>query len=851
MKQSIRHGMRILLLALTSLTAPMFAQSSKTPVKITAFPSGISRYEPGEWASIGVQASNSTDAEANPLLVVYFGQSEQIQFARQMWLPPKSLRKTWMPVRVPKGYDPTKSSISMTLMPLGDSAQGEIIKKRASGEMVDTLYVTIDRDLIKSAGIYRKGLPNAVGMIEDLDSDAYDFYVHAKQFAESSRVVMEFSDDFIPPHGAMWDSLDQLVICSDRIVDDSAGLATMRDWLQRGGRAWVFLDRVQPSTVAALLGHSHCFQVVDRVELDDFSIDSFTTVMGADGHDLRRFERPVEIVRVVTDAEVVCRVNQWPAAFVQRVGAGEIMLVALSPRGWLPAPIRPGDEQLPENTSPEYRSTGAIASMSKRFFDLPPNKSPAQPVVEPILQEQIGYQIPRRGLAAALLGLNCFGLIAVGGWLATRHRLDHLAWLVPTLAIITTAIFIVIGRQNSRSVPPSVAFTQLIRVFPDNEEATVTGIAGLYHQNATPLKMSGGRSGLVEPMAPPTAGSIRRLLWTDEDSGHWQNVVFPGGSVQFVDFRRPTKLPAPIKASVRFGQQGLEGRLDAGQLGKLQDTVITNIPAPSLLVHMDADGKFAAGADDVLAQGQFTSDRVLSDEARRRQAIYRQVVAAQDDQRLGSGANLLGWTGAVECGLDWPKDLQQTGAALVALPLRIERTPSGQAFSVPSTFLQPKASSNEMGQSMAYNDRTGVWLSGLTRTSRSALRFPVPAEVLPCQVNQARLTIKLNAPSRKLRVFSVLNKQEHLIQEIANPNGVITINVNQPELLPPVVEDSLYFTLEITESAAERQAREEIRDRSKPSPLNMRDAERKAQLATSFTTWQIDYVRLDVSGVVK
>ena len=720
--------------------------------------------------------------------------------------------------------------------------------------MLRTSYVAIDREVIKCAALYRKVRPDVFGKVADIDADAYETFLRAKQTVDTSRIVMEFTDDLIPSHASMWDSLDQFVLCSDRIVDDSVGIANLRNWVQRGGHLWVFLDRVQPSTVEAIVGHSLCYQVVDRVELDEFAIEGFRSLDSAQARDNRRFEKPVEFVRVVTDSpDVPCRVNHWPAAFYQRVGAGEVLFVALGPRGWLPAPIRPGDEQLPESNQPEFRGAGALEDLAKHFFLIRPDPPPVQAVIQPILQEQIGYQIPRRAFAATLLGLNSLGLIAVGSWLAVRKRLDNLVWVLPVFAVTTTIVFLVIGRQNSKSVPPSVAFTQLVRMFPDTEEATVSGLAGLYHQESSPLTMSGGAGGIVQVMTESTGGAIRRLVWGDRDRGYWQNVTLPGGSIQFIDFRKPTRLSGSIDAVAQFGPRGVEGRVAAGALGTLQDSVIANTPGPSLHVKMRPDGTFVSGPSDVLAEGQFTDDRVLSDDARRRQAIYRQTVSVEDIYRLGRGPNLLGWAAPFSCGIDWPSELQQTGAAMIAIPLRFERTPSGKPFLVPATFLQAKAASNESGQSMSYNDRTGVWLKSVNRATRTALRFPLPAEVLPCEVHQARLTIKLSAPSRKLRVFSVLNREEHLVNEVANPSGVYKFDVDKPTLLPTEVTDSLSFTIEITESDAERVAREERRKLSdlKSAPSTNSDGDGLAQLANSFSTWQIDFIQLDVSGVVK
>ena len=121
MKPPIRALLLTTILGMTCIVVPVFAQAKKSPVQITAFPSGVGRYEPGQWASMGIQASNLTDADANPMISVYFGENSQTQFARKVWLPPKSTRKTWLPVRLPKTVDARKDTIAMTMMPLLES----------------------------------------------------------------------------------------------------------------------------------------------------------------------------------------------------------------------------------------------------------------------------------------------------------------------------------------------------------------------------------------------------------------------------------------------------------------------------------------------------------------------------------------------------------------------------------------------------------------------------------------------------------------------------------------------------------------------------------------------------------
>ena len=76
-------------------------EPDKASVHVTAFPSGFGRYEPGQWSSLGIQASNTTDADVEAMLAIYFDKDSHTQYARRLWIPAKSTRKTWLPVRAP------------------------------------------------------------------------------------------------------------------------------------------------------------------------------------------------------------------------------------------------------------------------------------------------------------------------------------------------------------------------------------------------------------------------------------------------------------------------------------------------------------------------------------------------------------------------------------------------------------------------------------------------------------------------------------------------------------------------------------------------------------------------------
>src|SRR5205823_1390290 len=150
--------------------------------------------------------------------------------------------------------------------------------------------------------------------------------------------------------------LDQLVVSSDRVTADPAGLCAIRQWLHGGGRLWVRLDRVSPATVSLLLGEAFPCTVVNRTELtqwqllqspraeaaDEEASDALEgpvpvrqTFLRIDGK-IDTFEPPVEMVCILAPGvKAAHTINGWPASFWRRSGRGKVLFTTLGPRGWV------------------------------------------------------------------------------------------------------------------------------------------------------------------------------------------------------------------------------------------------------------------------------------------------------------------------------------------------------------------------------------------------------------------------------------------------------------------------------------------------------------------------------------
>src|SRR6266508_1638605 len=123
------------------------------------------------------------------------------------------------------------------------------------------------------------------------------------------------------------------------------------------------LDVVEPEVLAPLLGEALDFQVVDRVGLTDFEIETQTTgSRGPEAEPPQKREQPVEFVRVLLPRGERARptVNGWPAWFTRPVGKGKVVFATLGPRGLFRDRVRSdplrriNDPESPYKDSPDF-----------------------------------------------------------------------------------------------------------------------------------------------------------------------------------------------------------------------------------------------------------------------------------------------------------------------------------------------------------------------------------------------------------------------------------------------------------------------------------------------------------------
>ncbi|HUG92630.1 MAG TPA: hypothetical protein VML55_17450, partial [Planctomycetaceae bacterium] len=693
-------------------------------------------------------------------------------------------------------------------------------------------------EMFHVGGVRTTPLPTVTGLIEDYPpddralwlNDAHAAVVAMRVAMNQKKFVSEFHDEFLPQTLEALDGVDQLVLAGNRVAHDAAALVAIRQWLAGGGRLWIMLDRVAPETVALLLEDAWTCQIVDRVSLTTVAIEGVTRETRHVPVEPRDFEEPVEFVRVLpSGVSQSFQINGWPAAFWQRVGDGHVLFTTLAARGW----TRPRDPN--SHVSDELLFSGVVGVEPFQYlaaeFVRPRETAAVAPEVwRPMLEDQIGYQILSRRTVFGVLGGFCGVLFAAGIVLARCRRLEWLRWIAPGAALTAAAALLLGAHRLKQEVPATVSVGQFAQAAPGTSDVVVTGLAALYHQQQGGEPLAATSGGVVWPDMQGLSGTTRRMVWTDLDRWHWQNLKLPPG-VRAAPMQFAARLNRPLEARARFGPEGLTGRLETGPFAQPADALIATPARMRLAIRLKADGTFSAGPSDVLAPGDFVASGLLSDEQRRRQSVYRRLFTAHEDADAVDPPKLFVWAEPLDPGFEFSAADRRAGSALLSIPLAIEPTPPGTRVRIPPAFIPYRAGPGpgEEAFASAYSNRNGRW-SDKSGYAENWLRFQMPESLLPLELKRVRLTLNIGGPARRIEIAGVANGERVSLESRLDPVGTLHFDVDRPDVLATDASGGLLLGVLVgpvgdTSTGLTPEGTPEIRDR-----------------------WKIEYLRLEAEG---
>lgn len=866
----------LLAASLAGVFAISRAASAQSKTRVNVSPAGATTYLSERWGTIQLQFTNSDEKPAELLATTFFDQDQSLQFARKSWVPANSRLKLDHPIRLPRLEEGARGFDYHTLL-LDPSQENEGLLR----ESMRNLKLAKALPLGEEPATAILNMPDEFMLHDNVRELAYELVVACKSSELLGRSMAQLTEPILPATPEAYACIDQIIVADNRLTHDGPAVTAIRRWLFGGGHLWVMLDRVEPRLLELLLGDEFPCQIVDRVELTNIRIEP-TSRTGGGEVSQRDYDQAIGMVRVlVSDVEVACTVDGWPAAFWKPCGEGKLLVTTLAPEAWMAkglteeagpiTPARPvpsggpgsgrpgsgrpssgrpgpaagslnfpgrnggfggvslavfqpggGAPKAKDGGSPQGKAGGdnpprvppplptpqpipppadaqeaALVDDAKgrTYFVLSPMKdiasefwSPREPsavgsrIFEPHVTEYVGNSVPSRWLITSLLAGFGAILVGLGAMLWRAGCLEWLGAAGPALAVGVSALLMLMGLTQRRSIPPTVASVQFVEPLPGTDDLRVSGMTDIYAPAAATTAIASQSGGWIMPDRAGQEGQTIRMVWTDMDAWEWQHLP-PKYGQRLGGFSTARTTTERIEARVTFGKNGLTGRLNTKGVSHPADAVLATREG-RIGVELNEDGSFQALASHVFSGEQFIAADLLTDEQNRRSRTLAAVLTPGKGLPFPSEPKLMVWADPLDLRFQFDEGHRQLGTALVAVPLVLERPPAGTEVAIPSPFLsyRPVKAPDGTTPSGLYDHRRREW-QDRSQPSSTWLRFQVPEVLLPLEPLRASVTVKVTGPVGKLEISAVRGKETVSVKTWMDPVGTLTTEIDDPALL--------------------------------------------------------------------
>ncbi|MFP6764757.1 MAG: hypothetical protein VB858_14115 [Planctomycetaceae bacterium] len=751
-----------------------FNPNRKTGVSRTA--RGISKYTAGRWGLLELKVTNRDSVAADPVSVSWLKDDINLEFGRQLTVPPRSTRTSWYPIYIPRNVTTSSRPDRIAVLDLQSNT-------RSSVNGVETIQRGDSFDRVDEFPLKLLRQQRCITFLSDRTRRQEEILqtLSALFRQRTTETFAPIHERFLPPTIEGYDVADVIIVAGTQLTEDSAALAAVMEWVLRGGTLWIMLDQISPAAAARITGDVFPIEAVDQVNLTDFAITSENRVIDIEP-EIRELERPVEFVRVLTDRVLVThRIDGWPAAFSRSVGQGQIVCTTLAIEGW----HIPADWHVQETLTPQmkpYRDSPVMRQFLTTSIHTPREKPVPQAAQENWVNNQIGAEVPDRNLVLALLA-GFFLLMTVGTVLLKRlGRIEQTGLGIFLLTTVTvgglTTVGLIFGNEDD-----TVAEFQFISIEPGQPQAHVEGVAATYLNQPADGPLCVPNGGLYLPDRSGTGMGTWRRQQEDPPAWSFQNSRLPVG-IRMTPFERSIRLSSDVSAEGTFNPEGFVGTLHTGPFGQLEDITIATHNHFTASTAADASGRFVIRPGNVLPPGEFFSGTLLNDTQQQRQRVLQRTLTLEGRQAwYPNRLMLLGWTEAVAGGIEFPVQ-RKNSTALVGIPIELRSPPPGSDVKIPSLFLRMKSirSDNQAGFSSSYSNAKALW-SRMLYTGTSTLRFQIPEPLLPLDITSVVYRLKLSAPLRRVRLTAGLSGKRMLVTQRDSMVGEFSFTLTDREAL--------------------------------------------------------------------
>jgi hypothetical protein len=769
------------------------------------------------WGTLRIELTNRSASPRDVRVVVFYPDQPNVQFGRDLWLPPQSVMSSWLTVgNAPASdpsmqarelkfqlYDRTGGTPRVVLPNEDDRLRSRAVPYRKREAATSVLTDSLAADAVD---------PDAFDRSESAVSPVFTFVRVFRQTLGVSESVASIQDRFLPPSAESFDGIDHFVLAGNRLRHDPVTLRTLRNWIQRGGVCWIMLDRVDMDSVVPLLGDDCRFSVIDRTSLNTVRLlrhgdDTSRT-------ETREHEEPVPLVRVRLGGleTVYYTTDGWPAAFGQTVGRGKIVFTTLDGRAWY-RPRLPRERRSPfEN----YRDLPvAIDAMERLAGDFVPFESgdtliPAN--LNQLNAAEIGYTVVSQWSAAAIFALFLVVIAGLSIGLRQTRRPERIVWVGPAFAIAFAGVFAAFGLKSRHATPATVAVAAIADVQPGTRSGSLSGVVATYRPDSGVNTLTMPTGSLFVPDAVGLEGQVRKLIQMDTDARMWDQLSLPVG-VRMGPYRSPIETGS-VTAEARFSPDGLTGRISLERFPTLADAVVVTNESSAYGVSISGNGEFTLRPEDRFKPGQYVAGTVISDRQKRRQDVLRQYLNPYP-KHLAGRPHLLAWADSPDQTVTATDNERTVGNVLLIVPLNLLRSAPGTSVVVSQGFItvRPEGQGRLTLESSMPGEQT--------------VRFRLPSSLLPLDVERATLSLTVRARGRSVTVSGLANGKPVQLFEAVNPMDPIRLEITNRDLLQPDADGTIRLRIKFGERAT---ASDDFRD------------------PDQYVDWKIETLGLDVIG---
>lgn len=720
----------------------------------------------GHWNLVRATLTNPTEQPIGGTVLFSFDAQPQVQFGRAVWVPPHATRSVWLPVRAENITNPNKPMNSTVRW----VNQVDGVEKQLARE-VSLIPTTDDVSTL------------ALLMGSNTDDPVSGAAVALRRAMVNNQRVISLSAQRLSSIAEGWQGIDLLVLNQLPPEVDDAQVQAMRQWLIGGGRMWVILGDVPNPGLERIFGDAWNIQEVGRTTLLKATIEGTR-----EKWDLS-WNEPVPMARVLAPgAEVIHRVQGWPATVQFPVGRGLVVVSTLGSRAWVNdkgAAAKPLDLDINPILS---RAPVRVNLAAEDFSQL--------------LTQQIGRRIVGRTTVLAVLGGLCVALVVLAVVLMLRQRLEWLSALGGGLAVLAALIMVGAGLMQRGGIPLTLSEAEVVLADPATRSIMATGMLNVYNPTgqgkAGNLHNQGG--GVTWPDNLRPTATPARLIWTDLDQWQWHHLPVPSGTIMGATTWRSAAAPASTWPIIRLDQSSAKIELPSSWTGSSSDALLASALGTYAL-DQESGQVLSMDFGQPLRRGEFARAGVLSDEQRSRQKLAQ--VLMRRPAMFGQPSLLL-WSGVEGKGFGMEdSDYDHRRVGLTIMPVQVLGPRSGGNFVIPAGLLSYASIRAPGGSSSTlFNPQTREWIPQQQNPSRVALRFDVPRTLLPVKIESGRLSIRISAPGRTVSVSLPEQKRsDKPLTSVQSPGGLAVMDLPGEAL---VVDPQGGLTLVITIGDAEK-----------------------------------------------